>query len=192
MNLSSVGAHMPQDAGPVSGLYRVEQTLNALSDVNILHLRPVYFYHNLLAMAEMIKHMNMIGSNFGGNENKVAMVHPRDIAKAAAEELLQLQFTGHAVKYIAGDERSGEDIAKVLGAAVGKPDLKWISFTDEQTLQGMLQAGLPHEIAAKYVEMGGSLRTGKMTEDYQLHKPALSDTRLEDFAHEFGAIVNAS
>lgn len=81
------------------------------------------------------------------------------------EALLQLQFTGHAVKYIAGDERSGEDIAKVLGTAAGKPDLRWIMFTDEQTLQGMLQAGLPHEIAARYVEMGGSLRSGKMTED---------------------------
>ena len=56
----------------------------------------------------------------------------------------------------------------------------------------MLQAGLPHEIAARYVEMGGSLRSGKMTEDYQLHKPTLSEARLEDFAREFGAIFNAS
>ena len=57
------------------------------------------------------------------------------------EALLQLQFTGHAVKYIAGDERSGEDIAKILGTAAGKPDLRWIMFTDEQTLQGYAPGG---------------------------------------------------
>src|SRR3954452_11955402 len=30
VNLSSIGAHMPEGCGPVSGLYRVEAALNAL------------------------------------------------------------------------------------------------------------------------------------------------------------------
>ena len=46
VNLSSVGAHLPDGCGPVSGLYRVEQTLNELKDTNIRHLRSVYFYSN--------------------------------------------------------------------------------------------------------------------------------------------------
>jgi len=51
VNLSSVGAHLPDGCGPVSGLYHVEQSLNELKDTNINHLRPVYFFANLLGNA---------------------------------------------------------------------------------------------------------------------------------------------
>jgi hypothetical protein len=61
VNLSSVGAHLPDGCGPVSGLYRVEQALNELKNTNIKHLRPVWFYSNLFANIGMIKHMNILG-----------------------------------------------------------------------------------------------------------------------------------
>ena len=57
-------------------------------------------------------------------------------------------------------------IASAIGQAIGKPELAWVEFTDEQALGGMLQAGLPEEVAKNYVEMGGALRSGKMSEDY--------------------------
>ena len=63
VNLSSIGAHMQEGAGPVSGLYRVEQTLNELKDVNIKHLRPGYFYYNLFGNIDMIRSMNIFGGN---------------------------------------------------------------------------------------------------------------------------------
>src|SRR6187397_176036 len=34
VNLSSIGAHLPDGAGPVNGLYRVEQALNELKTTN--------------------------------------------------------------------------------------------------------------------------------------------------------------
>ena len=40
VNLSSVGAHLPDGVGPVSGLYKVEQALNELTNTNIKHLPP--------------------------------------------------------------------------------------------------------------------------------------------------------
>jgi len=48
VNLSSVGAHMAEGAGPVSGLYKVEQALDSIPGATVLHLRPAYFYYNLL------------------------------------------------------------------------------------------------------------------------------------------------
>ncbi|MEE8076112.1 MAG: NAD(P)H-binding protein, partial [Candidatus Binatia bacterium] len=47
--LSSHGAELPEKTGPVKGLHDVEQKLNTLDDVNVLHLRPTYFMENLLA-----------------------------------------------------------------------------------------------------------------------------------------------
>lgn len=67
VNLSSVGAHLPEGCGPVSGLYFVEQVLNDLEYVNVTHLRAGIFYHNYLANIEMIKERGAIGSNYGGN-----------------------------------------------------------------------------------------------------------------------------
>src|SRR5450631_2055873 len=64
VNLSSVGGHMAEGAGPVSGLHKAEEELNVLTDVNILHLRPGYFYENLYGNLGMIKNMNILGNNY--------------------------------------------------------------------------------------------------------------------------------
>jgi hypothetical protein len=66
VNLSSIGAHMPESCGPVSGLYSVEAALNALEDVNTKHLRAGYFYHNLFAKTGMIQHAGINGWKFWG------------------------------------------------------------------------------------------------------------------------------
>jgi uncharacterized protein YbjT (DUF2867 family) len=191
VNLSSIGAHMAEGCGPVSGIYRAEQALNTLTDVNIIHLRPGNFYTNLYANIGMIKQSNIIGGNYGNN-TPVVFVHPADIAAAAAEELTALSFKGHTVRYVVSDERTTNDVAKVLGAAIGKPELPWIDFKDEDSLGGMLGAGLPEEVAKNYVEMGKAVREGKMFEDYYKHKAEvkLSKTKLEDFAKEFAAAYN--
>jgi uncharacterized protein YbjT (DUF2867 family) len=190
VNLSSIGAHLPDGVGPVSGLYRVEQALNTLTGVNIKHLRPSYFYTNLFANIGMIKGMGMIGANFG--TNTFPIVSPDDIAAVAAEHLLSLDFTGQSIQYIASDEITTDKLASVLGAAIGKPDLKWIVFTDEQALSGMLQAGLPEEIAKNYVEMNHSIQAGLMFEDYYKHPtPVTGKVKLEDFAEVFAAAYKA-
>lgn len=193
VNLSSAGAHMPEGCGPVSGLHRTEQELNKLTGVNVLHLRPGYFYINFYGNIGMIKSMNVIGGNYGDDKTEIGFSHPADIADAAAETLLNLSFKGHAVRYLASDERTAGDVANVLGAAVGKPDLLWVEFTDEQTRGGLLQAGLPDTMADKYVEMGAALRSGKMAEDYLKNRPQqFGKTKLEDFAKEFAAAYQAS
>jgi uncharacterized protein YbjT (DUF2867 family) len=189
VNLSSIGAHLPEGCGPVTGLYRAEQSLNTLTDVAIRHLRPAYFFTNLFANIGLIKHLNVIGSNFG--EQPIALVHPTDIAAVAAEELLSLSFTGHSVNYIVGDERSGNEIASVLGTAIGQPDLPWVVFSDEQSLQGAIGAGLSHEVASNYTEMGTAMRSGAMGEDFLQNRNALTSTKLEDFAPAFAAAFHA-
>ncbi len=183
VNLSSIGAHLPKGAGPINGLYIVEHALNEL-DANVLHLRPAYFYQNLLSQASMLKHMNIMGGNFGG-EKKFILADPGDIAEAAAEALLGMKFKGKQIQYIASDERTFEEIAGVLGSAVGKPDLKWTIFSDDQAVGGMIQAGLPEEVAKNYGEMGHGFSTGEIESDYWQHRPELSKKKLEDFAPEF-------
>lgn len=191
VNLSSVGAHLPQGAGHISSLYWAEDALNSLQKVHIRHLRPVYFYTNLFAQIDMIKSMGIMGGNFSMAANSFPVVHPADIAVVAAEELLALNFSGHSVRYIASDETGTDEIAAVLGKSIGKPDLTWVQFTDIQVLENMLQAGFPKEVAEAFVEGFQALHSGKIWKDYWLHHPEKwGVTKLEDFAREFAAVYN--
>jgi uncharacterized protein YbjT (DUF2867 family) len=190
--LSSIGAHLPEGCGPVSGLYFAEKELKTLTDVNLLFLRPSYFYYNLLANTSLVKQAGIIGSNFGGGDFKLVLTDTSDIADVAADALLNLSFKGHSHLYISSDVRSTDEIASVLGAAIGKPELPWITFTDEQSLGGMLQAGLPEELAKNYTEMGHALQSGVMQEDYFKSTPANGKVTLEEFANVFAAVYNQS
>jgi uncharacterized protein YbjT (DUF2867 family) len=185
VNLSSIGAHLENGAGPINGLYDFEKLLNAIPNLNVKHLRPSFFFYNFLAQIPLIKQAGIIGGNYGDGE-KVFLVHTKDIAAAALEELLNLKFTGNSVRYVLGDERSGKEIATVLGKAIGK-DVNWVVFTDEQQKQGLLQAGLSETHAHAYTEMGQALRDGIMQADARKHKPVLGATKLEDFAKEFAS-----
>lgn len=186
VNLSSVGADLPDGCGPVSGLYKVEQSLNSLADTAVLHLRPSYFYPNLLANIGLIKTAGIMGSNFEVPDGRFPIVAPSDIAAVAAEALLQLNFSGHTVQYIASDETGTTAISTAIGKAIDKPELTWVKFTDEQSYQGMLQAGLSEEVVRNYVEMGAAIQNGSMLADYWKHRPAqLGKVKLADFAKAF-------
>ena len=189
VNLSSIGAHVGNGVGPVDGVHDLEQLLNAIPGLNVKHLRPSFFFYNFFAQIGLIKQAGIMGANYGDGE-KVFLVHTRDIAAVALEELLNLTFTGNSVRYIISDERSGKEIAEVLGKAINK-NLNWAVFTDEQQKQGMLQAGLSETHAEGYTTMGKALREGIMQQDARKNKPALSSTKLEDFAVEFAAAFNA-
>jgi uncharacterized protein YbjT (DUF2867 family) len=189
VNLSSIGADVGQGVGPVDGLFDFEQLLNKIPGLNVKHLRPSFFFYNFLNQVGLAKQAGILGGNYGTRE-KLFLVHTNDIAAAALEELLKLSFTGNSVRYIVGDERSGQEIAEVLGNAIGK-SLNWVEFTDEQQKQGLLQAGLSDTHAQGYTDMGVALRTGKMQADARKNKVQLQGIKLENFAEEFAAAYTA-
>jgi uncharacterized protein YbjT (DUF2867 family) len=186
VHLSSWGAHLDQGTGFILGSHNVENILNELTDVAVTHLRAGYIYYNLYNYIEMIKTADIIGANYGGDD-QIVMVDPKDIAAAAAEEL-QKSADVKKVRYVASDDRTPNEVAQVLGSAIGKPDLKWITFTDEQVQEKMEKKGMPPHIAAKSVELGASIHSGALREDYDMHPPTLmGKVKLEEFAKEFAA-----
>jgi uncharacterized protein YbjT (DUF2867 family) len=190
VNLSAIGAHLSHGGGLSSLYYYVEQELNKLENVAVVHLRPGSFYFNFFGNIDMIKHMGVIGNNYIAGS--LPLTHPMDISTAAFEELSALNFKGKRVRYVVSDELSTDDIAKVLGEAIGKPDLKWVKFGDEDALNGMLQAGLTPDVAGNLVEMGQGVESGIGLTDYLQHKPILSAHKFKEFAKVFAsAYVNS-
>jgi uncharacterized protein YbjT (DUF2867 family) len=190
VNLSSWGANHPSGCGPVTGLYFVEQALNKLQGVDILHLRPGYFYTNLLHFMSLIKNAGIIGSNYSA-DTKLILVDPRDIAVVAAEELISLSFKGKGFRYIGSDEGTLKEITSALGNAIGKPGLRYVQFGDEEAVNNMMQSRLNENMSRSLVELGAATRNGKMIEDYLKHAPAeLGKTKLGHFANEFSDIYS--
>ena len=189
VQLSSIGAHREEGNGILGVYHELERSLNELpSDVTIGFMLPVGFYYNLFGFIQTIKTQGVIATNYGG-DNKKPWVSPIDIAAAVAEELVT-PFQGRRVRYVASDEVSCNELATILGAAIGKPDLKWVVIPDEQLLNGMIAAGMNQKIAAGLVEMNAATHTGKLYEDYNRHKPTLGKVKPTDFAKEFAAAYN--
>ena len=190
INLSSYGAHLDKGTGIILGSHYVEQILNELSDVEITHIRPTYFYYNLLNLIDMIKNSGMIFASYGG-EKSFEMVSPIDIADAIVNEI-EIPSTHRKVRYVSSDELSGNEIASILGTAIGKPDLNWIVVSDDETRKGFLDSGFPELLSNNYVEMFSSLNSGKLAEDYKLNKPTvLGKVKFSDFVNDFVTAYNS-
>jgi uncharacterized protein YbjT (DUF2867 family) len=183
VQLSSWAAHLSKGTGVIVGSHKIEKIFNAIDGVSVTFLRPASFYNNLYHYTNMIKQAGFIATNYG-EDDKVVMVSTRDIAAAAAEELVIIK-DGKDIRYVASDERSCNEIAGILGAAIGKSDLKWLRFTDEQTQQAMQKNGIPENVAALLTELNAAIRTGIIREDYDLHQPVFGNVKLEEFAEEF-------
>ncbi|MFT3902551.1 MAG: NAD(P)H-binding protein [Niabella sp.] len=189
VHLSSWGAHLDKGTGIILGSHHVENILNGLQNVSITHIRPCSYYYNLFGFIDMIKTAGFIGANYGGND-KIVWAHPVDISEAVAEELKKMPAEAGTVRYVASDERTASETAKILGNAIGKPDLQWLTFTDEQAEEGMLKNGIPASIAKDLVDLNASIHSGVMGGDYELHKPAMGKMKVEDFAKEFADVFN--
>ena len=191
VNLSTIGGHLEKGSGILIGAHDVEQILNKLSsDVAVTHMRPTSFYYNLFGYVDMIKEAGFIAANYGA-DSKIPWVAPIDIAAAIAEELVTT-LVGRKVRYVASEELTGNETANILGAAIGKPDLKWILIPSEQMQSGLVAVGMNPQIAAGLVEMYGSLYNGLLAEDYYRNKPAImGKVKLTEFAREFAAVYNS-
>lgn len=184
IHLSSIGAHTDQGNGLLRVHHIAETTLKELPpDVYLAFIRPTGFFYNLLGFIPMIKSQGLIAANYGGDD-VASWVAPIDIATVIAEEIENPTLANRSFRYVASDERSCNEVAHILGEAIGKPDLPWITIPSEQMLAGLLAMGMKRQIAEGYVEMYA--RRG-LYEDYYKHHPALGKTKLTEFAKEFAA-----
>jgi uncharacterized protein YbjT (DUF2867 family) len=189
VHLSSIGAHTNKGNGILAFHYNVENILRELPpEVAITFMRPVGFYYNLNAFVNTIKTQGVMASNYGADD-KLPWVSPIDIAAAVAEELVAPP-DGRKIRYVASEEITCNEIAGILGQAIGKPDLKWIVIPDEQLQSGLITAGMNPRVAAEFVEMNAAIHSGKLYEDYYRNRPSLGKTKIRDFAKEFAAVFN--
>lgn len=162
VTLSSMGADRKDKTGPVVGLHYLEQQLNGIDRLNVLHLRAGYFMENTLAQVGAIQNMGMAVGPLRP-ELKLPMIATRDIGAAVADALLKLSFRQKQARELHGQrDLSYNDVASIIGKAIGKPNLRYTQAPNEQMRGILMQLGMSQNMVDSLLEMTASLNSGYM------------------------------
>src|SRR5271168_4561828 len=184
VNLSSYGAQVPEGTGPVAGLHSSEQKLNAISGLNVLHLRAAYFMENNLAAIGMIHGMGIFG-NALLPDLKLPMAATRDVGDYAAQRLLHLDFSGKKTRELLGErDLSMTEATAVIARGIGKPDLRYQQFPYDQMQQALTQMGFSPKKAAVYIEMFTAINTGLLAAQEPRSPRNSTPTSFEKFVQD--------
>lgn len=184
VSLSSVGADKPSGTGPVVGLYDLEQKLNSIDGANILHLRAGYFMENTLPQVAVIR---MLGSIAGPvrPDLKLSMIATRDIGTAAAGALLRGDIKGKSTQELLGErDITYNEVAAIVGKAIGKPSLGYIQTPDDQLRFSMVQMGMSANFVGLILEMAGAMNSGYMKALEPRSAANTSSTSFETFIED--------
>lgn len=164
-----------------------EARLKKLAGINILHLRAAYFMENHLHAIGLIKAFGVYPGMIAPDA-LIAMIAAQDIAAHVAKELAQPIFKGQSVRHLLGPrDYTMSQAAAVLGAAIGKPDLKYVKGDPVQAKAGMGQNGFSRNVADLFEEMSNALSDGRIVKTIGPGTTIRASTTLEQFAKAFAA-----
>jgi uncharacterized protein YbjT (DUF2867 family) len=192
INLSSVGADLPSGTGPIKVLHRMEEKLNSIENLNLLHFRPNFFMENLLGFLPSIKKSGITSSSLKA-DLPIPMIATRDIALKVAEFFDTLKFTGSSFFDFAGPrDITMEEATKAIGKAIGKSDLKYVQLPYQRAEEEMIASGMHHQIAKLMVEMQKSFNERKIRPTQKLTADHKGKTTIEEFSKIFAQIYNSA
>jgi len=184
VTLSSIGADKPDKTGPVLGLHYLEEELNRIDALNVLHLRAGYFMENTLAQTGIIQNMGMAVGPLRP-DLKLPMIATRDIGEAAADNLLSLDFRQKETRELLGQrDISMSEVTQSIASAIGKPGLRYMQAPDEQVRPALVQMGMSSNMAGLLLEMSAAMNSGYMRALEQRSAKNTTPTSYETFVRE--------
>ncbi|WP_433037269.1 NmrA family NAD(P)-binding protein [Actinomycetospora sp. CA-053990] len=155
--LSSLGAELAAGTGFLETLHEQEQRLAAL-DASVVLLRPGLFFESFLpALAPMLA----TGVHHDTIDPEVAlpMVATADIGDAAAALLRDPDAVG--VRELPGpEELTVPDAVARLGAAIGRPGLRYERPPEDVMRAVLVEAGLPADLTEENLAMNAAFNRG--------------------------------
>lgn len=187
--LSSIGADLERDTGPIKGLHDFELKLEKLNDVNILVLRPAFFMENLLQGIPVIKALNANGGVLRADVS-IPMIATGDIGVYAAKAMENESFTGFRIDLLPGPENLNMTQATAaLGSAIGKDDLGYIQIPEDQSRQALSSNGMSDSVIDNLLEMARWINGNGMTY-FDRDAGISTQTTIKDYAKSFAIAFN--
>ncbi len=184
ISLSSIGADKPQGTGPVVGLHNLERKLNAISGLNVLHLRAGNFMENTLAQIGIIKALGAAAGPLRA-DLKVPTIATRDIGEYAAQALIGLRFSGQQTHELLGQrDISMAEAASVVGEEIGRPGLAYKQLLNDVLRKALTDTGMSQNVANLLLEMYEALNSGHMAALDKRSRENTTPTSFETFVKE--------
>lgn len=182
VNLSSIGANLYSGVGPIGGLHDVEGLLTDACE-NIVHLRPGFFFENFLWHIEEIRDHGLIRMPLSGS-TRYPMLATRDIARVAADCLLDEKWKGREIRELHGPEDlSLHEAAAAISVGLQRK-VEFQKIDREEARREMLDVGMSENAADLMLEMYEAVETGRLRPT-QLRSPqTTTPTTLTEFARE--------
>jgi len=99
-------------------------------------------------------------------------------------EQLSLSFEGHsAFEFFGPRAYTMVDATRILGSAIGKPDLKYVRITYEQAEQAVLGMGLNRDAVSLMIEMSRAFNEARVMPTQPMSGPHAGPTTLQEFAN---------
>lgn len=182
--LSSINGHLEDGTGPILGLHDMEERLNALGIIELVHLRPTFFMENHLQGAGLIAQAGIFGAAFRP-DLPCPMIATADIGAKAAELLVEEPFRQPRTRELLGPRGyTMTEVAQTLGAAIGKPDLKYAQFPYEDARKAMIGNGMSASYADALIELSRNFNEGKVWGAEKRSAQNTTPTTIERFAQE--------
>jgi len=190
--LSSVGAEVPSGTGPIISMHDQEQRLLRLPpEVNLLMLRSGALFENLYGALETVRAFNCY-SDAVAADVPVPMVATQDVADAASRALLHRDWQGVVTREVLGQrDISYAQATRLLGAAIGRPDLPYVPIAPQELAAALREAGYSASVAACYAELGEAISSGRVRAQEPRSPANTTATRFEDFAQTWAAAYRA-
>ena len=190
--LSSLGADLADGTGLIAGLHSQEERLRQLAGINVLLLRPVSFFENFYQSLALIKGQGIVVDSVDADV-AIPMIATQDIAAAAVKALKARDWHGVEVRELFGQrELTYTEATRIIGEAIGRPNIIYIRANDDQVVKSLEEAGLSKEFARLYVEMTQAFNERKIHPVSQRTAQNTTRTRFEDFAVEFAQAYQAA
>ena len=182
VNLSSIGADLESGAGPISGLHDVEELLNdAVHDIT--HLRPGFFFENLLWQLDTIRKWGRISLPLSGT-TRYPMIATRDIGRVAAERLVNPGWTGRNICELHGPaDLCFDEVAEILTEVLGRK-IVYIKCDPQEMRQYLIENGMSENAADSLLEMYAAVEAGRMKTLQPRSAKTTTPTTLAEFARE--------
>lgn len=189
--LSSMGAEHPEGTGPIVGLYELEQRLKQISGLNLLAIRAGYFMENFLSSVGTVQALGALATPAPVHA-PLTLIAAADIGRYAAGRLAAGDFKGFEVVNLMGPALlTLAEITRIIGSAIGRPDLPYVQAQDADAKQGMVSAGLTEQMASLYIEMYRGAANG-LLRPQDGTKLEHTTTPFTDFAQIFAAAYKAA
>jgi len=156
--LSAGGADLSHGTGPIAGLHRMEQALQATGTV-LTALRSGHFQEkvgDLIAAARAGVYPVFAASA----DVPLPMVATRDLGATAARALLSPDVASSSIDVV-GPAYSEREVATVLGAALGR-ELEVVVLPEDAWAPALVDAGFRPHVAASLAELSHADERGML------------------------------